>query len=635
MSLKTKLLLILVFLSFIPTLSLAGSSNGWIYQNPYPTSNTLLAVKFVTPKKGWIAGEKGTILYTGDGGDSWEAQESGTEEDLKSLAFVNEKIGWAVGNGGVIIHTENGGKNWIKQGNITAALHIVFLVNEKEGWVGGSKGTLLHTKDGGKNWDKEDIKVWADMAGLFFKDVNTGWVLSGGRVFRTTDGGKSWDSSELPPISLPGRGFERPVFHGWEGSVFFLNENKGFVTIGLPYIFYTEDGGKTWQATKVSNTVERIAFIDEKNGCMAGKSILCTEDGGKTWTERLGLKPDYSTGLSLWGLSFVDQATGWAVGKDGYIGGNGEIFKTEDGGKSWQIKSRGFNSAYFLDSKMGWDLQYDKSGRASIVKTEDGGKSWKVQKVFAAESVDIKYFFFNSETGWAIGQEMGRDYYKGPLVLNYFILYTNDGGKTWATQFQKPGRERRISNELRDVFFLNTNTGWAVGSKGLILHTKDGGKHWVNQKSGVRLYLNSIQFIDTKTGWVIGDEGGFEGAGSEGVILYTTDGGEHWSKAWRKSGVELSGLFFLDKKTVLITGSSSTGDVIIHSEDGGNTWKEKEFKGIYFGKMFFLDKSRGVTSTDKGQMLITQDGGKTWAWDKHHMPIRQYPWHVSEIFKVQ
>lgn len=64
--------------------SLAGSWNGWIYQNPYPTANTLLSVKFITPQKGWIAGEKGTILYTEDGGDTWEAQESGTEEDLKS-----------------------------------------------------------------------------------------------------------------------------------------------------------------------------------------------------------------------------------------------------------------------------------------------------------------------------------------------------------------------------------------------------------------------------------------------------------------------------------------------------------------------------------------------------------------------
>lgn len=635
MSLKTKLLFISIFLSFIPALSLAGPWNGWVYQNPYPTSNTLLAVKFVTSQKGWIAGEHGTILYTEDGGDTWEAQESGTEADIKSLAFINEKQGWAAGNYGVIIHTEDGGKTWVKQGDIKASLHIVFFINEKDGWAGGSEGTLLHTKDGGKNWDKQDVKAWTDIAGIFFKDANTGWVLSGASVFRTSDGGKNWESSELPSIALQGGQFVRPVEHGWEGSVFFLNENKGFVTVGLPHLFYTEDGGKTWQANKVSNTVERISFTDEKSGCIAGKSIFCTEDEGKTWTERLGIKSNNSSRISLWGISFADKSTGWAVGKDGYIAGSGKIFKTEDGGKSWQIKSRGFNSAYFLDSKMGWDLQYDKSGKASIVKTEDGGKSWKVQKVFAVESVDIKYFFLNSETGWAVGQERGRDYYKGPLVFNYFILYTKDGGKTWVTQFQEPGGERGISNELRDVFFLNPNTGWAVGSKGLILHTKDGGKHWMPQKSETTLDLVSVYFIDNNIGIAIG--GHYvaleEDESAEGVILYTRDGGKHWRTVWKKPQVLLTALFFLDNNTAWVTAETLDGTLLLNSKDGGKTWSDMKLENIFSGLPYFINKDKGLLIMNEGKLFITIDGGKT--WNKQRMPLRRHPWHVSEIFKVQ
>lgn len=634
MSLKTKLLLILVFLSFIPTLSLAGPSNGWIYQNPYPTSNTLLAVKFVTQKKGWIAGEKGTILYTGDGGDSWEYQESGTEQDLKSLAFVNEKIGWAVGNGGVIIHTEDGGTNWIKQGDITAALHIVSFVNEKEGWIGGVEGMLLHTTDGGKNWNKEDIKAWADIAGIFFRDANTGWVLSGGRVFRTTDGGKNWDSSELPPISLPGRGFDRPVFHGWEGSVFFLNENKGFASVGLPYIFYTYDGGKTWLADRVQNTVDRIVFTDEKNGCMAGTSILCTEDGGKTWKERLGVRPGEQVGaegsiVALWGLSFADKSIGWAVGKDG------QIWKTGDGGKNWKVKSRGYSSAYFLDFKIGWDLQYDKLDSASIVKTEDSGKSWKNQKVFDAERVNIRFFFINAETGWATGEEWEQTN-SGPIIHNYFILHTKDGGKTWDTQFKGPGGEMGVSNDFQDAFFINSNIGWAVGTNGLILHTKDGGKHWKRQKSGTKSELWKVQFVDAKRGWIIGNKV-TEGSGTS-IILHTEDGGEHWHPQWKKETewMWLSELRFIDEKNGWAIGNITeySGDsIFLHTANSGKTWSEKVFEGAYFDKMFFLDKDRGVILTDKGQMHITRDGGKT--WDKQRVPIRPYPWHVSEIFKVQ
>ena len=34
---------------------------------------------------------------------------------------------------------------------------------------------------------------------------------------------------------------------------------------------------------------------------------------------------------------------------------------------------------------------------------------------------------------------------------------------------------------------------------------------------------------------------------------------------------------------------------------------------------------------EKGQMLITNDGGKNWRRERR--PIRVNPWHVSEIFK--
>jgi photosystem II stability/assembly factor-like uncharacterized protein len=86
-------IMIVVFLAFSVSASLAGSWNGWIYQNPYPTSNNLFAVKFITSMKGWVVGKYGTILYTEDGGDTWVAQESGTEEDLMRVTFVNEKAG--------------------------------------------------------------------------------------------------------------------------------------------------------------------------------------------------------------------------------------------------------------------------------------------------------------------------------------------------------------------------------------------------------------------------------------------------------------------------------------------------------------------------------------------------------------
>ncbi|MBI4688698.1 MAG: hypothetical protein HY754_00260 [Nitrospirae bacterium] len=644
-----------IFLVVFASTTHAGNWNGWIYQNPYPTKNTLLAVKFITPQKGWVVGEHGTILYTEDGGENWEAQESGIEEDLKSVTFVNEKVGWTVGNGGVIIHTEDGGKKWERQGesktnsSILELLgvkkskkqrrdnHIVFFLNENEGWVGGDNGTLLSTRDGGRTWHKQEFGRFIDIAGVFFINSNTGWVLAEGKIYRTKDGGKTWESSELPTVRIYTGGYATPIDHRWHGSVYFLNEKKGFAAVGYNSILVTEDGGKTWIAKDVSDSVDRLAFTDEKNGCMAASSILCTNDGGKTWKEKLGVKPGkWETiegfQVSLWGLSFADQTTGYSVGMDG------QIFKTEDRGKTWKIKSRkGDRYSYFLDSQIGWNTQNDyKQRKSRIIKTEDGGRTWKVQKTFDYP-VDIRFFFINSSTGWAVGNEWGHDR-SGSKLLNSFILNTNDGGQTWESQFQEKSGQKGIFQEktsitdgLFDIFLRNSTTGWVAGSQGVILHTKDG-EHWIMQESGTKLRLRRVQFIDAKRGWIVGSKV-TEGNGTA-VILYTNDGGEHWQIQWKKKTdwLGLHDLQFTDENN-----GWAAGQIHEYSDDGifvqtknGKTWTEREFKKIYFEKIFFLDKNRGVILTKKGQMLITRDGGKTWA--KQRMPIRRYPWHVSEIF---
>ena len=55
---------------------------------------------FAGAERGWIVGEKGTIVHTNDGGKTWERQETGTEGDFKAVYFTNPRYGWAVGDKG-------------------------------------------------------------------------------------------------------------------------------------------------------------------------------------------------------------------------------------------------------------------------------------------------------------------------------------------------------------------------------------------------------------------------------------------------------------------------------------------------------------------------------------------------------
>lgn len=70
------------------------------------------------------------------------------------------------------------------------------------------------------------------------------------------------------------------------------------------------------------------------------------------------------------------------------------------------------------------------------------------------------------------------------------------------------------------MFFLDANTGTAIGYNGTILKTTDGGANWAPQSSGTNKILSSIFFTDANTGTVVGQDT---------TILRTTNGGTTWT----------------------------------------------------------------------------------------------------------
>ena len=63
-------------------------------------------------------------------------------------------------------------------------------------------------------------------------------------------------------------------------------------------------------------------------------------------------------------------------------------------------------------------------------------------------------------------------------------MKTTDGGLNWNKETS--GTDRN----LNDIYFMDSNFGWAVGSYGTILHTTNGGldwkKHVITHKNYVR-----------------------------------------------------------------------------------------------------------------------------------------------------
>lgn len=635
----------------------AVDSQEWIYDATYPTAQALWGVKFISTSEGWVVGSSGTILHSVDGGTTWEAQESGTDRDLKAVAFVDNQKGWVVGHGGTLLGTKDGGRHWMaveassqqleEKGPIiigsgsSSALLKVFFLDKQEGWVGGEDGFVLHTSDGGEHWEQVAVVTLAPITGIHFVKAQTGWMLAGGQVYRTADGGKEWQLATLPISAFGASGG-----YDWDGELVFLNEKTGWAVVDRSTVFRTEDGGKTWLGTYLGNTATTLAFTGEKHGCVGGSGIHCTEDGGQTWASRLAIDADGSViegrYLNIQGLSFADAKTGWAVGGTGSVGGsNMQIFKTEDGGKSWRMISRHSYGAYFVNAKVGWNVQDGLAKSSWIVRTDDGGDTWKTQKQLADDS-RVKFFFIDATTGWAAGERWGQQQGGGSVLLGTFILHTGDGGKTWGTQFEEPaGKYHDLFDGLNDVYFINPKVGWVAGSRGRIYHTEDGGKHWLRQKTPTSDFsLNKIRFVDARHGWVAGMK--FNDSATEfidnpdatGIVLHTENGGKDWKVQWKKrvDYMWLFGLHFVDAKSGWVTGQTTEFGgtcLVLRTTDGGKTWKEKTLT-IDPDALAVLDRNRAAVITEDNHVVLTRDGGKTWT--EQLLSPRRYPWHFSEIF---
>ena len=122
-------------------------------------------VFFLDAQRGWAVGSRGTILATANGGATWAAQSSGTQNSLWAVHFTDAQRGWAVGSRGTILATANGGATWAAQSSGTQnSLLAVHFTDAQRGWAVGSRGTILATANGGATWSSRGAG-WLRAAG--------------------------------------------------------------------------------------------------------------------------------------------------------------------------------------------------------------------------------------------------------------------------------------------------------------------------------------------------------------------------------------------------------------------------------------------------------------------------------------
>jgi len=113
----------------------------------------LVSVSFVNQDTGWAAGAD-SIFKTTNGGDTWKSLEGLSNHRYSSCYFINTNAGWVTASGNSIrkiLFTPDGGNTWQVQDS-TENMHYVsslFFIDDNNGWGIGSLGIILKTTSGG------------------------------------------------------------------------------------------------------------------------------------------------------------------------------------------------------------------------------------------------------------------------------------------------------------------------------------------------------------------------------------------------------------------------------------------------------------------------------------------------------
>jgi photosystem II stability/assembly factor-like uncharacterized protein len=435
----------------------------------------------------WTVGDAGAAARSGDGGRSWTVLTTGVSENLRAVHFARDGgRGFAAGQR-TLVTTTDGGASWRPvavepNANWTS---MAFDSSGMKGLLVGAAGAAAVTKDAGQTWSPRRA---ATQSWLLGASVSGGgeraWSVGlDGTVLLSVDDGPWERRSSGAKASL-------------HDVLFDATGRTGLAIGGDGAILRSGDAGRTWTArdsgsgallTALARVPERrLAWAVGANG-----TVLSSVDDGESW------RPQASNGNNM--LLSIDVSPD---GQRGWIGGLSPLLATQDGGRTWQVKSLEIEFAvdvrFLADGQRGYVL----NGAQRAMRTADGGLHW--ENLTPLNFVGSRLAVSPDGTRLWVAGSRGR------------LAASADAGRTWRRQ---PTGTEAVLNDVE--FLPDALRGWAVGHEGTLIASRDGGTTWSAQASGSTAHLRAIQILaDGKRGFVAGDAA---------TLLGTADGGDTWA----------------------------------------------------------------------------------------------------------
>lgn len=301
-------------------------------QNPAVLADSLRSgfrgLSVVNEKVIWMSGRKGLVGKSTNGGEKWKWNRvKGCEDlDFRSLQAFDKKnaVVASAGTPAVIMKTANGGKSWkqsYRSDDSTMFFDGMAFWDKQHGLIFGDpvngKMFLMESFDGGATWKEilfadrpqmEKGEASFAASGTTIRVLPGGhvWIATGGtvaRVWHSRDYGHHWEVLETPMIhGQPSQGIFSVAFYDTLNGVI-VGGDYANDTLKRDHVFYTEDGGKTWNAPEKPTGGYRscVVYANQHFLCATGTSgIDFSYDGGKTWSPetikgRIAVTKGYNT----------------------------------------------------------------------------------------------------------------------------------------------------------------------------------------------------------------------------------------------------------------------------------------------------------------------------------------------------
>ena len=483
----------------------------------------------------------------------------------------------------------------------------------------------------------------------------------GDGIYKSTDGGKTWrhlglrDGFQIPVVLVDPRDPNR-VFAAVLGHPYGPNPERG--------VFRSTDGGETWQKIlyKDENTGAIDLAFDPKNpetiyavlwsgrrppwttgGTIIGpgSGLFKSTDGGKSWEPLTKGLPTWEQGLGRIGLGISPSSPNRIYATVQADDEHGGIYRSDDAGHTWnrvnnetRVYGRADDFAEVKVDPRNPDIVY--SANTSTYRSTDGGHNWTAIKG-APGGDDYHRIWINPENPdiMLIAADQGA-------------TATVNGGATWSTWYNQP------TAQFYHVITDDRFPYWVYGGQ------QESGSIAIASRSD----YGAITFRDWHTvgveeyGYVAPDPLNPNIVYGGRVTRYdhTTAQTQNVSPAVVKTGKyrfnRTAPLIFspLDKH-VLFLGSN----VLFKTTDGGQHWDiispdlTREHPGVpaNLGNFAAKDKTehRGViysigpsfkdanllwVGTDDGLIHVTHDSGRTW---QNVTPPELTPW--SKVAQIE